>query len=50
MGIARDGCHAAKAEIKGDGVEACFLEEGDQEGAEAAVYVQRDAAAQSDFG
>lgn len=34
------GGDAAEAEIKGFAVEAGFGEEGDEEGAEAAVYVQ----------
>lgn len=48
--VARDGRHAPQAEVKGDGVEACLLEEGDQEGAEAAVHVQGYVFPGGDFG
>lgn len=44
MRIAGDGRHALKAEIEELGFETCFLEKGNEEGAEAAVYVERDLA------
>lgn len=48
--VAADGGDAAEAEVKRDGVEARFGEEGDEEGAETAVYVERDAAFDGEAG
>ena len=50
MRIAADACHALEGEIERGAFEAGAREEGDQEGAEAAVDVQREAFAQGEIG
>lgn len=50
MGVAGDGGDAFDAEIEGFGGKAGFFEEGNEEGAEAGVDVEGDAALEGDFG
>jgi hypothetical protein len=50
VGVARDGGDALEAEVEGGRLEAGFVEEGDEEGAQAAVDVEREALFEGEFG
>jgi hypothetical protein len=48
--VAGDGGDALESEVEGLGLEAGLLEEGDEEGAETAVDVERDGLAEGEAG
>ena len=50
MSVTADACNSFEAEIEELGVEAGFLQEGDEERSETAVNVKRDLALQSKSG
>lgn len=50
MRVAGNARYTFQAKIKELGLEPCFIEEGDKEGAEAAVHVQGDSALDGELG